>query len=301
MPINEKDELSYRFVIVGVASALVVLFIGAGVVLAVGRAVPTELWAAASALSGALVGILVPPKRPESPGAAAAADAAGVSAAQTAATAVAAAQDDAVADAVQDAQHTVAQANTVDDLRASAAEALGAMQEATRMAAQVPTTEAPVVSGEVAPAGATPPAGAPASAEPVSRDDRGALGAQGEAQADAVARHEILEAAASAAEDAHEAVVGAVDPSKAPTTFLGIAIKTTVDLRAVFLLVIFVVALLVGIALAFHAGDATEKLATVRDTAVKSASGTLIALAAAAGGALVGLAAPAAKSGKADS
>jgi hypothetical protein len=302
MPVSEKDELSYRFVIVGVASALVVLFIGAGVVLAVGRTVPTELWAAASALSGALVGILVPPKRPESPGAAAA-DAAAVSAGEATAKVVAAAQDDAVADAAQAAQHIVAQANNVADLRASAAQALGAMQEATRVVAApapVPAAEALAANEAAAAAGAAPPAEAPAAAAAAPQDGQGVLGAQGEAQADAIARHTVLAAAASAAEDAHAAVVDAVDPVRAPTTFLGIPIKTTVDLRTVFLLVIFVVALAVGIALAFHAGDATEKMATVRDTAVKSASGTLIALAAAAGGALVGLAAPAAKSSKAD-
>lgn len=44
-----------------VGVALVVLFAGAGVILAVGATVTTEFWAAASALSGALVGILSPP------------------------------------------------------------------------------------------------------------------------------------------------------------------------------------------------------------------------------------------------
>ncbi len=43
-----------------VGVALVVLFTGAGVILAVGATVTTEFWAAASALSGALVGILSP-------------------------------------------------------------------------------------------------------------------------------------------------------------------------------------------------------------------------------------------------
>ena len=43
-----------------VGAALVVLFIGAGVILGVGHTVPTEFWAAASSLSGALVGLLSP-------------------------------------------------------------------------------------------------------------------------------------------------------------------------------------------------------------------------------------------------
>jgi hypothetical protein len=43
-----------------VGAALIVLFAGAGVTLAVGHVVPTEFWAAASALTGALVGLLSP-------------------------------------------------------------------------------------------------------------------------------------------------------------------------------------------------------------------------------------------------
>ncbi len=43
-----------------VGAALIVLFAGAGVILAVGHVVPTEFWAAASSLSGALVGLLAP-------------------------------------------------------------------------------------------------------------------------------------------------------------------------------------------------------------------------------------------------
>src|SRR5664279_5561770 len=43
-----------------VGAALIVLLAGAGVILAVGHVVPTEFWAAASSLSGALVGLLAP-------------------------------------------------------------------------------------------------------------------------------------------------------------------------------------------------------------------------------------------------
>ncbi|MDP9093422.1 MAG: hypothetical protein M3N95_10935 [Actinomycetota bacterium] len=47
-------------VVCAVGAALIVLFAGAGVILAVGHSVPTEFWAAASSLSGALVGLLAP-------------------------------------------------------------------------------------------------------------------------------------------------------------------------------------------------------------------------------------------------
>jgi hypothetical protein len=49
------------FLAVGaVGAALMILFTGAGVILAVGNSVPTEFWAAASSLSGALIGLLAP-------------------------------------------------------------------------------------------------------------------------------------------------------------------------------------------------------------------------------------------------
>jgi hypothetical protein len=48
------------FAVGAVGAALVVLFIGAGIILGVGHTVPTEYWAAASSLSGALVGLLAP-------------------------------------------------------------------------------------------------------------------------------------------------------------------------------------------------------------------------------------------------
>jgi hypothetical protein len=55
------DPKNVGIAIGGIAAALIVLFIGVGVILGVGHEVPTPLWSAASALSGALVGILVPP------------------------------------------------------------------------------------------------------------------------------------------------------------------------------------------------------------------------------------------------
>jgi hypothetical protein len=55
-----ESRTSYSLAVVAVGVALVSLFAGAAVILAVGRSVPQEMWAAASALSGALVGILIP-------------------------------------------------------------------------------------------------------------------------------------------------------------------------------------------------------------------------------------------------
>jgi hypothetical protein len=55
-----ETKTSYSLAVVAVGVALVVLFAGAAVILAVGHQVPQEMWASASALSGALVGILIP-------------------------------------------------------------------------------------------------------------------------------------------------------------------------------------------------------------------------------------------------
>jgi hypothetical protein len=55
-----ESKTSYSLAVIAVGTALVVLFAGAGVIVAVGHQVPQELWAAASVLSGALVGILIP-------------------------------------------------------------------------------------------------------------------------------------------------------------------------------------------------------------------------------------------------
>ena len=56
----EETKTSYSLAVVAVGTALVVLFAGAGTIVAVGHTVPQAMWAAASALSGALVGILIP-------------------------------------------------------------------------------------------------------------------------------------------------------------------------------------------------------------------------------------------------
>jgi hypothetical protein len=58
-----RDGVAYRLAIVSVGAALVAMLIGASTVAALGHAVPKELWAIGGALSGALVGILIPTPR----------------------------------------------------------------------------------------------------------------------------------------------------------------------------------------------------------------------------------------------
>jgi hypothetical protein len=63
-----QDRKTYRYAIVGIAAALAVFLIGASTIAAIGHEVPKELWTIGTALGGGLLGVLVP--RPQaSPGA----------------------------------------------------------------------------------------------------------------------------------------------------------------------------------------------------------------------------------------
>jgi hypothetical protein len=55
-----NETASYRIAVGGVAAALFVFLIMAGVILSEGGTVPTEYWTAGSAVGGGLLGILVP-------------------------------------------------------------------------------------------------------------------------------------------------------------------------------------------------------------------------------------------------
>lgn len=249
---NDGSAVSFRFVVAGVASSLVVLFAGASVILATGHSVPTELWAAASALSGALVGILVPAKRAD---AGAAAAKAGTEAGEAAAATVAATQPAAVADAAKAAQEAVEQARTPSDVQEAAMRAVG-VAEATQAVVEAKPEDADVAAAHAA----------------------------------ATAQVAILSAAAAAAAGAAE------QAPPEPTTFLKIPVKAPVDFKIVVQVAVFLGTLGAGIYLAFHTGHEVASAISVRDETVKNVSGTLIALASAAGGALVGRsAAPASK------
>jgi hypothetical protein len=55
-----KDRSLGHLAVIGVSAALLVLFAGGGAALAAGEPLPAEFWAAATSLSGALVGLLAP-------------------------------------------------------------------------------------------------------------------------------------------------------------------------------------------------------------------------------------------------
>jgi hypothetical protein len=59
-----EDRYAYRIAVGAVGAALVAFLIGAAVIAAGGKPVPTQYWASGSAISGALLGILAPsPKK----------------------------------------------------------------------------------------------------------------------------------------------------------------------------------------------------------------------------------------------
>ncbi len=58
--VQGEDRISYRIAVTAVGAALVAFLIGAAVIAAGGKPVPTQFWATGSAISGALLGILAP-------------------------------------------------------------------------------------------------------------------------------------------------------------------------------------------------------------------------------------------------
>jgi len=61
-PAEIHDVWAYRVAVVSIGTALSVFLIGAAVIFAVTKTVPEQYWTAGSAISGALIGLLVPSK-----------------------------------------------------------------------------------------------------------------------------------------------------------------------------------------------------------------------------------------------
>lgn len=301
---NDKD--SYSLAIMSVGAALVVLFAGAAVIAAVGHQVPKELWGAASTLSGALVGILVPSPKTK-------ADAAGsapvAAAAITHAAAVTAARGraahyrqehaspavqqaaDAAADAVENLGGKVAKAAIGASVSRLAA--AGVVDAAIKVqATDLEKTRQGLVSAQAAVQAAGAGGGAAAAQAATGQDA-------------AQARVEVHQAAVDGANDARQQ---AADVARTSATISSVSIIRE-SLKVVLPLFVFLVALGFGLAIAGGAihpagcplTNATGNTVPACDTSLIQTSNELIALAAAAGGALVGLFAnaPAPKAGTA--
>jgi hypothetical protein len=280
---NMGDKSPASLVILFLGAALVVFFFGVSLVLAVGeQPVPTELWAAGGAISGALVGILVP--APAQGGAA------------NVASAVA---GDVVQNSALDAASRAVRTQDAAT-QPAATQALGAIEQvgdalpATRLLARI-RNRAPRAAAEEAANTAVRLLGAEAESaaadiakaeEDLATLEAGELpnpAAVGQAKdvlSQAEARHAVHDAAAAAAGGALQE---ATDRGTASASM------STPKTNAILVLgVVFFLALAVGIALA--AGIITPSKGF--EPTLQGAANTLITLAAAAGGALVGLFAP---------
>jgi hypothetical protein len=289
-----ESKTSYSLAVIAVGTALVVLFAGAGTIVAVGHDVPQALWAAAGALSGALVGILVPTPGGATPDSAHVADAASVT--KAAATSAARA---AAAAVTQDPTQS-------DDAKAAVAEAVKAVREAPieSLVKQMNPTSTPaeVIDGvigvfaqlqsdahdrvqtaqqaAIAPAPVeNPPAGAELQTEVVKAN----------------ATQAVLAAAASAATQTRGAVAAVADPDtpRSVSAAPKIARSTLVQLALAGSVLVFALALALLISTGtIHAarcnlanGGKTQGC----DSNLLQVGTAMLTLASAAGGILLGL------------
>lgn len=250
---NERS--TYPLVVVSVGSALVVLFAGACTILAVGHGVPTELWAAASALSGALVGILVP-----APGSHAAAAALTVAKHRAAATTAARERGNAES-LVREANQALRGAKTAE-LAAAAAEA------AANAADPAATHDAETTMLARA-----------------AKEDHTRTRAARQSLETEIAQAELKQKEASDRYDALVAAGTTLGDSGAAA-----AADTAAKFRLGLVFWMFAITLAGGIFVATQVGGTAPP--TGHDAALKDLADTLIALASAAGGALVGALSP---------
>ena len=254
-------------VVVAVGSALVVLLAGACVVLAVGHPVPTELWAAAGALSGALVGILAPP-----PPAKTAAELATIETASGEITRSAMAHATAAAaEEVKDSPGARAAEAAVARVEAPAVTGLAGLRS-SRSAASLPDLARAAANAAITAHDA--------------RDDDPSTSSMSPEEAAAATR--VFAAAAQGADQARASAEATAIKAgtAAPSTPLGL------DPRITVLAVICVLAFVAGVWLSLEVGHDKAAEAFENDSAIRNAGTALIALGSSAAGAIVGLLAP---------
>jgi hypothetical protein len=283
-----ESRNGYSLAVLSVGVALVVLFAGAGVIAAVGHEVPKEMWSAAAALSGALVGILVPaPKtKKDAQGSATVAAAITHSAATTAALDRAA---EVAADPGATAAVKRAAAAAAADVRGSGAEVARAATDATG-SGQLPT-------GIVDAAIAVHDVGLTKATTAVSRAETAAI-APDAGQAAVTPELRVARASQSvhqAAVDAAKGIRSQADAIARTGDFSPAVSKLKESLKVGLPALVFIVSLGLGLAIAgglIHPSGCsltdTNRI-PVCDLPLIHISNELMALASAAGGALIGL------------
>ncbi|MGA8365087.1 MAG: hypothetical protein WB709_11275 [Solirubrobacteraceae bacterium] len=286
---EKRDRPAYALAIVGVGAALVVLIVGASTIAALGHAVPKELWAIGGALSGALVGILVPAPR---------------LAASREATPSAAGYGthNAAVSAARLKTEEIKRSPEVTDNEVTAAEGALRKIEACRDQLKVQRWRLSSIATSWSETGG----GHDAAAAAVGLQ-QSALTQAKRAAAEGASGDKGLAAAVTVHEAAHEAAAKAVPrASQRSAGWLG-AVKTIfTEAKILVPLILFTVALTLGVLLSLgvihavvcpHGGfvghgsalKEIEKQGCYYATTTKQAANALIALASAAGGALLGV------------
>lgn len=271
----DETGRAYTLAIVGVGTALVVTLIGASTIAALGHQVPKELWAIGGALSGALVGILVQAPRLASGGEA------------TPAAAGYKTHNAAVEAARSKAAEIVKAAGATPEQMAGARVAL---QRVERQGAELKTK---LASTAMVTAG--------------NEDGQAHRAAADAVQLQRVALEDVttkanespadpeLQAAKEVHEAAHEAASKAAPTAARREPGWFAAVKTITAEAKIFVpLILFAVALALGVLLGLgviHAQPCPPKATNCSYYAgtTKQAANALIALASAAGGALIGV------------
>ncbi|HEY3828932.1 MAG TPA: hypothetical protein VGL57_07025 [Solirubrobacteraceae bacterium] len=271
------DRKSYRYAITGLAVALGIFLIGVSTIAALGHAVPKELWAVGTALGGGLLGVLVPPPQ-ATPGSKPVAESSTV---QNAASTAAAQALGGLAAQPQPAKTSDAE---------TAADASARVQR--KAEAAVEDINSPEnLSLAIAAASVSPGAGA-AGGTLAAQHSATAADLEAKAQTAAPAERDELQAQASVYGAAARAALapGTLTAAKAAVQAAPKGNAQLRDYAGKLLppLFVFVAALLLGTALTVGWIDPKQ---AYRAGAIKEGS-ELLALAIAAGGAIVGVLAP---------
>jgi hypothetical protein len=295
-----ESRTSYSLAVVAVGTALVALFAGACVIVAVGHEVPQQLWAAGSALSGALVGILIPTPGHAPSSSDYAADAASVThaAATSAARDAAAAITEGPADpatkqaakqaaaAVKDAPvgamiKRLAGGSTPADVIEQVIGMFGEFRDTAQH--DVDAARAQLPAAAVLPGAVVPPGGGPHAAAVRAR------------VAKTEATHAVQAAAATGAANARHAAAAVANPStpRATAAAFGVTPRTILLLAVagVVLICAFVLAGLISSGQIHAAGCPIASGGKTQscDSNLLQIGTAVLALASAAGGTLLGL------------
>ena len=290
-----ESRTSYSLAVVAVGAALVVLFAGAGTIAAVGHDVPQALWAAASGLSGALVGILIP----TSGAAVAAADPVADAASVTKAAATSAADGAAAQITGDNNQSAASKQGATDALAAVKSVDVDAKLKAMRDA-KTPVGEMVDALSQIFTApeqAARAKAGAAQTAHDAGAQQGGADQATLEANRDKeTAAHTVIQAADGAATSAKAATAQIANPANPAPAPAVPAITGSMKVLIPVALVVFGVSLY--LALRISSGDLYAHHCSVLiakgsktscDSNLLGLGTAMLALASAAGGTLLGL------------